>query len=117
MLILGIESSTAQVGCAIGGHEGVLASAHSARGKRHAENLTPQIDFVRIDLVAASDDSSICCVVSDGVFDRSSNAVLRIDPVGAGIDQLQCRDDVVGGTQHIRGRHVEPANRVLQNKR
>ena len=47
MLILGIESSTAQVGCAIGGHEGVLASAHSARGKRHAENLTPQIDFVR----------------------------------------------------------------------
>ncbi len=47
MLILGIESSTAQVGCAIGGHEGVMASAHSARGKRHAENLTPQIDFVR----------------------------------------------------------------------
>ena len=26
MLILGIESSTSQVGCAIGGHEGVLAS-------------------------------------------------------------------------------------------
>lgn len=47
MLILGIESSTAQVGCAIGGHEGVLASAHSARGRRHAESLAPQIDFVR----------------------------------------------------------------------
>jgi tRNA threonylcarbamoyladenosine biosynthesis protein TsaB len=47
MLILGIESATAQVGCAIGGHEGVLASAHSARAKRHAEILTPQIDFVR----------------------------------------------------------------------
>ena len=47
MLILGIESSTAQVGCAIGGHEGVLASVHSARGRRHAESLTPQIDFVR----------------------------------------------------------------------
>ena len=46
MLILGIESSTSQVGCAIGGHEGVLASAHSSRGKRHAENLTPQIEFV-----------------------------------------------------------------------
>lgn len=47
MLILGIESATAQVGCAIGGHEGVLASAHSSRAKRHAEILTPQIDFVR----------------------------------------------------------------------
>ena len=46
MLILGIESSTSQVGCAIGGHEGVLASVHSSRGKRHAETLTPQIEFV-----------------------------------------------------------------------
>lgn len=54
MLILGIESSTVQVGAAVGGHEGVLAQAHSARGKRHAENLTPTIDFVcrqaRVDL-------------------------------------------------------------------
>ena len=47
MLILGIESATTQVGCAIGGHEGVLASFHSARGQRHAETLTPAIDFVR----------------------------------------------------------------------
>lgn len=47
MLILGIESATSQVGCAIGGHEGVLASAHSSRGRRHAEMLAPQIDFVR----------------------------------------------------------------------
>lgn len=46
MLILGIESSTVQIGCAIGGHEGVLSSAHSAKGKRHAENLTPAIEFI-----------------------------------------------------------------------
>lgn len=46
MIILGIESATAQVGCAIGGHEGVLASAHAARGRRHAESLAPQISFV-----------------------------------------------------------------------
>jgi tRNA threonylcarbamoyladenosine biosynthesis protein TsaB len=45
MLILGIESATAQVGCAIGGHEGVLASVHSARPRRHAESLAPQIEF------------------------------------------------------------------------
>ena len=47
MLILGMSTSTKQVGTAIGGHEGVLASTHSARGKRHAENLVPAIDFVR----------------------------------------------------------------------
>jgi tRNA threonylcarbamoyladenosine biosynthesis protein TsaB len=46
MLILGIETATVQAGCAIGGHEGVLAEAHSARGKRHAENLVPAIDFI-----------------------------------------------------------------------
>jgi tRNA threonylcarbamoyladenosine biosynthesis protein TsaB len=46
VLILGIETSTVQVGCAIGGHEGVLASAHSAKGKRHAENLAPAIEFI-----------------------------------------------------------------------
>lgn len=46
MLILGIETATVQAGCAIGAHEGVLASAHSAKGKRHAENLVPAIDFI-----------------------------------------------------------------------
>lgn len=46
MLILGIETATEQVGVAIGGHEGVLASAHCARGRRHAENLVPAISFI-----------------------------------------------------------------------
>ncbi len=54
MLILGITTSTAQVGCAIGGHEGVLGAIHSSRGRRHAETLTPAIEFLcrqtRIDL-------------------------------------------------------------------
>ena len=47
MLILGIETATTQVGCAIGGHEGVLASFHAARGQRHAETLAPAIEFTR----------------------------------------------------------------------
>lgn len=46
MIILGIETATDMVGCAIGGHEGILASAHCGRGRRHAENLAPQIAFV-----------------------------------------------------------------------
>jgi tRNA threonylcarbamoyladenosine biosynthesis protein TsaB len=47
VLILGIESAGSQIGCAIGGHEGVLASAHTGKGRQHAESLAPQIDFVR----------------------------------------------------------------------
>lgn len=43
MLILGIDTSTSQVGCAIGGHEGVIASIHINKGRRHAETLTPAI--------------------------------------------------------------------------
>lgn len=46
MLILGIETATAQAGCALGGHEGVIASAHCVKGKRHAENLVPAIRFI-----------------------------------------------------------------------
>jgi tRNA threonylcarbamoyladenosine biosynthesis protein TsaB len=63
VLILGVTTSTLQVGCAIGGHEGVLASVHSSRGKRHAETLAPAIDFLhrqaRVDL------DEIGCVAVD----------------------------------------------------
>jgi tRNA threonylcarbamoyladenosine biosynthesis protein TsaB len=62
MLILGIESATSQVGCAIGGHEGVLASAHSLRGRRHAETITPQIDFVRRQARIDLDEISVVAV-------------------------------------------------------
>lgn len=46
MIVLGIETATVQVGCALGGQEGLLASFHAARGRRHAETLVPAIDFV-----------------------------------------------------------------------
>jgi tRNA threonylcarbamoyladenosine biosynthesis protein TsaB len=46
VLILGIETATEQVGVAIGGHEGVIATFEVTRGRRHAEILTPAIEFV-----------------------------------------------------------------------
>ena len=46
MLVLGIESASAEVGVALGGEDGILASAQSSRDRRHAENLSPQIRFV-----------------------------------------------------------------------
>jgi len=63
VLILGISTSTQQVGCAIGGHEGVLASVQSARGKRHAETLVPAIDVLRRQ--AQIDLKEIGCVAVD----------------------------------------------------
>ena len=46
MLILGIETATQQVSVAIGGHEGVLGMFEVSRGRRHAETLTPAIEFL-----------------------------------------------------------------------
>jgi len=63
VLILGIESATQQVGAAIGGHEGVLAAAHTSRGRRHAELLTPTIDFVRRSARVELDE--ISCIAVD----------------------------------------------------
>jgi tRNA threonylcarbamoyladenosine biosynthesis protein TsaB len=69
MLILGIESASTQVGCAIGGHEGVLASVHSSRAKRHAEVLTPQIDFVRRQARVDLDEISLVAVdIGPGLY-------------------------------------------------
>lgn len=69
MLILGVESATAQVGCAIGGHEGVIASTHSARGKRHAESLTPQIAFTLDQARVQIDEISVVAVdVGPGLY-------------------------------------------------
>jgi len=69
MLILGITTSTAQVGIAIGGHEGILGSIHSARGRRHAEVLTPAIEHlcrqVRLDL---RDIGAIAVDIGPGMF-------------------------------------------------
>jgi len=69
MLILGIESATSQVGCALGGPDGLIASAHTVRPRHHAESLAPQIDFI-IDQagVALSDVDAIAIDIGPGLF-------------------------------------------------
>jgi tRNA threonylcarbamoyladenosine biosynthesis protein TsaB len=69
VLILGITTSTQQVGCAIGGHEGVLASVHTSRARRHAESLAPAIDFLRRQARVELDEISCVAVdVGPGLF-------------------------------------------------
>lgn len=69
MLILGIETATTQVGCAIGGHEGVRASAHHTRARRHAETLVPMIQVVAAHAeVSLEDLGAIAVDVGPGLF-------------------------------------------------
>jgi tRNA threonylcarbamoyladenosine biosynthesis protein TsaB len=69
MIVLGIETATPQVGVAIGGHEGILASFHSSRDRRHAETLVPAVQFVcrqaRIDL---QEISVVAVDIGPGLF-------------------------------------------------
>ncbi len=69
MLILGIETATTQVGCAIGGHEGVRASAHHTRARRHAETLVPMIEVVASHAEVSLDElGAIAVDVGPGLF-------------------------------------------------
>ena len=69
MLILGIESATGRVGCAIGGREGVLASVQATRERRHAELLAPQIQVACAHAgVALRDLGAVAVDVGPGLY-------------------------------------------------
>lgn len=69
MLILGITTSTQQVGVAIGGHEGILALHHCARGRQHAETLAPAIEFTcRQARVGIDEIGAVAVDVGPGLF-------------------------------------------------
>ncbi|CAN5241502.1 tRNA (adenosine(37)-N6)-threonylcarbamoyltransferase complex dimerization subunit type 1 TsaB [soil metagenome] len=92
MLILGIETATASVGCAIGGYEGVRASFHVAKGRRHAESLVPGIDFVRRQACIELDDiGAVAADVGPGLFTG-----LRVGVVTAKAMAMALRVPVIG---------------------
>jgi tRNA threonylcarbamoyladenosine biosynthesis protein TsaB len=69
MLILGIDTATPQVSVAVGGHEGVLALTQTARGRQHAEALTPAIEFTcRQARVELSEISVMAVDLGPGLF-------------------------------------------------
>jgi tRNA threonylcarbamoyladenosine biosynthesis protein TsaB len=69
VLILGIDTATAQVSVAVGGHEGVLASTQSVRGRQHAETLVPSIEFVcRQARIELSEISVVAVDLGPGLF-------------------------------------------------
>ena len=69
MLILGIETATDQVSCAIGGHEGVLALFEVLRGRRHAETVAPAIQLICREADVTLDEiGAIAVDVGPGLF-------------------------------------------------
>jgi tRNA threonylcarbamoyladenosine biosynthesis protein TsaB len=46
VLILGIDTATDQVSCALAGHDGVIAQQHLLAPRRHAEALAPMIESI-----------------------------------------------------------------------
>ena len=92
MIVLGIETATAQVGCALGGVEGVFASFHASRGRRHAETLVPAIRFVCDSAQVSLDQVSVVAVdLGPGLFTglrvgiataKAMAAALRVPVIG-----------------------------------
>lgn len=68
-LVLGLETATEQVGVALGGSDGVVASFRAAGARRHAETLTPAIDFLCRQAGVTLDDVGLVAVdVGPGLF-------------------------------------------------
>jgi len=68
-VVLAIESATSCVGCAVGTSEGVIASTYSARGRRHAESLAPQIQFVMTQAgIAVADIDHVAVDIGPGLY-------------------------------------------------
>ncbi len=69
MVILGLETATSQVGCALGDHEGPVASFHLSRGRRHAETLAPAIEYLcRQSGVALREVGAVAVDIGPGLF-------------------------------------------------
>ncbi len=69
VMILGIETSVEHVGVALGDHRGIRAEMSLSSDRRHAESLTPMIQFVMSQAEASmSDLSAIAVDVGPGLF-------------------------------------------------
>jgi tRNA threonylcarbamoyladenosine biosynthesis protein TsaB len=69
MLVLGIDTATDQVGCALGDQDGVLASFRVRAPRRHAETLAPALRFVLDQAGTSLDKVAVVAVdVGPGLF-------------------------------------------------
>jgi len=108
MIVLGIETATARVGCALGGSEGTFAAFSATRGRRHAETLVPAIEFVcRQARVELAEIGVVAVDVGPGLFTglrvgvataKAMAQALRVPMVG-----LSSLDLLAFPVRHARG--------------
>ena len=68
-MILGIETSVENVGVALGDHNGIRATASISSDRKHAESLTPMIQFVLQQAECSmSDISAVAVDIGPGLF-------------------------------------------------
>lgn len=68
-MILGIETSVENVGVALGDHNGIRATAAISSDRKHAESLTPMIQFVLQQAECnMSDISAVAVDIGPGLF-------------------------------------------------
>ena len=92
MIILALESASAEVGCAVGGNEGPLASFRALKGRHHAETLAPAVDYVCRQSGVALDEVNVVAVdIGPGLFTglrvgvatgKALAAALRVPMIG-----------------------------------
>lgn len=69
MLILGISTSTPQIGVSVGAQDGVIASCHAVRGRHHSELLVPLVQSACANGAVALGDVGVVAVdIGPGLF-------------------------------------------------
>lgn len=92
VITLGIETATTAVSVALGGDDGVLGSIEINRGRRHAEVLTPAIQFVcRHAQIDVTEIGAIGVDVGPGLFTG-----MRVGLATANVMSRALRVPVVG---------------------
>jgi tRNA threonylcarbamoyladenosine biosynthesis protein TsaB len=69
LIVLGLDTATPQVGCALGDDDGPVASFQLSRGRRHAETLVPAIDSLcRQSGIDLGDVGAVAVDIGPGLF-------------------------------------------------
>jgi tRNA threonylcarbamoyladenosine biosynthesis protein TsaB len=86
-LTLGIATATSQVGVALSGNDGPLASLHVRKGRRHAELLAPAIETVaRLAGVSTQQIGRVAVDVGPGLFTGLRVGVATAKALAAALD-------------------------------
>ena len=109
VLILGIESATARVGCAVGDRSGVRAVVQTTRARHHAELLAPQIQTACSQAgVSLQDVEAVAVDIGPGLYTGLrvgvTTAVAMAHALRAPMVGLTSLDVVAFGLRHTRRR-------------